>query len=334
MTNRQIIGLNLNEIEAIVARMGYSTNLGRKICTWLYRKRCASFSEMVDIPLSLRNSLSNSFVVSNLKPEKVAISSDGTRKYLFKTLNDNPFETAFIPDSKRKTLCISTQSGCKVGCSFCYTGLLGFFENLDPFHIISQLFSVEESININRLVLMGMGEPLDNFQNVLKSLSILNSQWGIAFGASNITLSTVGIIPHIKTLINSRNCNIAISLHSPFPEERLEIVPAEKDNPIREIVALFQQEPIKKPLRLSFEYVVVPGLNNSQNHAKELDILLKGLNCHINIIPLNTNKTNSSHTADAEAFQRNLKGLGLKTTLRLSRGQNISAACGMMVGKK
>lgn len=333
MQKPKIVGLSLPEIELLVSKYGYGKPIAEKICKWIYRKGCTSFALMDDIPKDIKETLGEDFSLDRLEPVEVQYSSDGTQKFLYKTSNGNPFETAYIPGGRRNTLCLSTQSGCRMECSFCHTGTIGFRENLSTADIVLQLLSNPNLAKINRLVLMGMGEPLDNADKVFKALRIFTSQWGMAFGVANITLSTVGILPELPRFVNSKMCNIAISLHSPFSEQRQAMIPVENTYPIEQVVEFFRQNPLKKPLRLSFEYVVVPLENDSDQHAAATVALLKDIISHVNVIPLNTMKASLEVLEAAKAFQRKLNHLGQPTTLRESRGQDINAACGMMAGK-
>lgn len=330
----ELVGKTLFELEEISKKLGFSQHYGQILARELYRKRIGNVVQIKDLPSIFRAKLLEQHSVVPLNPIKTLVSVDGTKKFLFRTSNGNPFETAYMPSVKRNTLCISTQSGCRMGCSFCYTGKMGLYESLSSYNIVSQLISVSNSQAINRIVLMGMGEPLDNSTEVFKSLEILTSQWGMAFGAARITLSTVGILPELTRFVNSRMCNIAISLHSPFAAQRQKTIPAEKAYPIGQLVEFFRQNPLRKPLRLSFEYVVVHKENDTDEHAAATNALLKGLNCHVNVIPLNTSKANPESLKAAKIFQRKLNDLGQPTTLRASRGQDIDAACGMMAGKE
>jgi 23S rRNA (adenine2503-C2)-methyltransferase len=333
MASAKIVGLTLGEIERKLYGYGFNTDYAQEICRWIYKRRCTSFLQMDTLPLDLRQKFEAEFSLALPFFEQVQVSSDGTKKYLFKTVAGNPFETAFMPGEKRRTICLSTQSGCNVGCSFCYTGSMGVVENLSVNDILAQIFSIPEHAAINRLVLMGMGEPLHNPAEVFKALEILNAQWGLAFGSANITLSTVGILPMLGNLVDSQSCNVAISLHSPFAEQRKKLIPAETENPIHSIVNFLMQNPVKKPLRLSFEYVVIPGVNDSNEHAAETAKLLANLNCHVNVIPLNTTREKPDNQKFAKEFQKKLNALGQPATLRVSRGIDIGAACGMMAGK-
>ncbi len=329
-----MVGLLCEEIEGIISSFGYKSDLAKKICVWIYHRACTSFFEMDNIPVGLRKMLDNSFSLNLPEYKDVRVSKDGTKKYLFKTHLGKPFETVFMPGQKRRTLCVSSQSGCRMGCGFCYTGALGYCQNLTTSQIVGQLVAIPERKQVNRLVIMGMGEPLDNPDAIFKTLEIFNAHWGLAFGAANITLSTVGILPMLGRLVDSRSCNIAISLHSPFPEQRKKLIPAETENPIHGIIDFLKQNPVKKPLRLSFEYVVIPGVNDSDEHAAETVKLLASLNCHVNVISLNTPKENSKKKAFTKDFQRKLNALGQPATVRISRGIDIDAACGMMAGRE
>jgi len=333
MQKQNLFGLNITEIEGMVTSYGHNPSLAKDICTWMYRRGCRSVFDMVSIPMDLRKKLDSTYSIQLTEPESWQVSSDGTTKYLLRTMAGNPFETVFMPGEKRNTLCISTQSGCRMDCGFCYTGRLGLLENLTAANILGQLVSISQKQQVNRIVIMGMGEPLDNPIEVMRALEILNAPWGYGFGAVNITLSTVGIIPQLQQLVTARLCNIAISLHSPFPNQRARMMPAEHDFPILEVVYFLKKNQPKKPLRLSFEYVVLPSENDSPEHAQAIATLLKQLVCHVNVIPLNTAKQDERLWQAARAFQQMLMGLNIRTTLRQSRGQDIEAACGMMAGR-
>lgn len=333
MSKEWIIGKTLDELEVIVSNLGFEVRFARELSVSLYKKRCTSFSEINSLPIALRKALDALFSVEPMKTQNTQLSTDGTKKYLFKTAKGNPFETAYMPSEKRNTLCISTQSGCRMGCAFCFTAKLGFNENLFAGEIVSQYLSITEYSAVNKIVLMGMGEPLDNPHEVTKALRILTANWGMAFGSSNVTLSTVGILPELMEIASMVLCNIAISLHNPIPNKRSEIIPAEIENPILKIVDYFSANPLKKRLRLSFEYVVIPGENDTEKHAIETVNLLKSLSCHVNVIALNSKTEAKQNALAARSFQKLLNLNGLAATFRLSRGNDIDAACGMMAGK-
>lgn len=329
MSKRTIIGCTPNDI----VEYGFSHEMARKVCTWVYRKRAKSFDEMLDIPKQFRVRLSSQFVISVVSPLKNVCSADGTEKFLFKTPSGNSFEAAYMPTSKRSTLCISTQSGCRMGCSFCHTGSMGFRENLNAGEIVGQVLSVSQVYKVNRIVIMGMGEPLDNYVETFKALHILTSSWGLAFGASHITLSTVGIFPHLETLIAMKKCNVAVSLHSPYSEQRAKLMPSERLNTISSVVEFLRNNPVKKPLRLSFEYLVIQGVNDSSQNAKGVAELLKELNAHVNVIPYNSHQAVAEASIVAKEFQKLLNDLGVSATFRQPRGFDIDAACGMLAAK-
>lgn len=331
MSQAGILGQNIDELIQLCAAVGYGAEEAKKLAYYLYRKSARSFMEMEALPKALRAILDERYTISLHPPIKAEFSEDGTKKYLFKTEKGNLIEAAYMPGAKRNTLCISTQAGCRMGCSFCLTGTIGFHENLSVNEILNQLISLPERGNVNRIVFMGMGEPLDNFENVRKSLEILTANWGMAFGAANITVSTVGIPAPLEELFSLGLCNIAISLHSPFSEERMGLMPIEKRHPIAKTLTLARELSLPKTLRLSFEYILLNGVNDSPAHAFELAKILAGIKCHVNLIPLNGHQSTtlaSPTTKQAHDFQRQLNTLGIGTTLRTSRGGDISAACG------
>ncbi|HPE17741.1 MAG TPA: 23S rRNA (adenine(2503)-C(2))-methyltransferase RlmN [Tenuifilaceae bacterium] len=316
-----------------IERYGFTSVVAEKVCTWVYRKRVTSFDLMMDIPKPVRNDLCSKFSISLPSPVEAAESVDGSVKYLFKTDLGNPFEAVFMPTGGRGTLCISTQSGCRMACSFCYTGSMGFRQNLSAGEIVGQVLGVPRASRVNRIVIMGMGEPLDNFNETLKALDILTASWGVAFGASNITLSTIGVLPELQSLIEMRKCNIAVSLHCPFGKGRAKLMPSEILHPILNTIELLRKYPVKKPLRLSFEYLVIPGVNDSQKDAVGVAQLLFGLKSHVNVIPYNSPEVADKENAKAKKFQKLLNKLGVPATFRQPRGFDISAACGMLAAK-
>lgn len=331
-----ILGKSLNEIKEIILKYKGNANHALKISKYLYRKDSSSFEEIVSIPISLRNSLNSNFCIGKYNPLLITQASDNTCKYLFENNDGQQFESVFMPSPKRNTLCISTQSGCRMGCDFCLTGKIGFKGNLSSHDILNQYLSTPERKKINRIVVMGMGEPFDNFSEVKKAIGILTAEWGSAFGASNITLSTVGLHEPLKEFLEDPFCNLAISLHSPFSANRKKLMPVESSNPISETVKLIRQKPLRKPLRVSFEYVALRGINTDKNHAKAIAELLQGIKYHLNIICWNSHSGSSfSPPEDLElnAFINCLNKLGVLTSVRKSRGQDIGAACGQMTGQ-
>lgn len=333
MAKKLIIGITLRQLEEFVLNAGHKPELAREVCVSIYKRRCISFDEMHSIPLDLRKKLDKHFTANYLKPSTCQQSIDGTRKYLYRTTDGFPFESAFIPTGKRNTLCISTQSGCAMGCGFCLTGKLGFNCNLTPGEIVGQVLCNENFSKINRLVVMGMGEPLDNLESVLTALEILTSDWGLAFGAARITLSTVGLMPQLKAIVESKGCNIAISFHSPWPEVRASIMPIQRTQPFSIVLNYLKNNPLNRPLRLSFEYVIMPGINDSLTDCNEVVRILSEFKSIVNVIPNNSTSNNSISAASAKKFQQMLNQAGQPATLRLSKGSDIDAACGMMAGK-
>lgn len=331
MSRAEVVGMTLDELHQVCSNLGYGMAEAKRCAYYLYRKGKRSFMDMELLPKKLRSELEGQLTISWHSPIKEQISGDGTKKYLFKTPSGNFIEAAFMPGPKRNTLCISTQAGCRMGCSFCHTATIGFRENLAASEILNQLVSIPERAMVNRIVFMGMGEPLDNFWNVKRSLQILTEGWGMAFGAANITVSTVGIPTELMQLMEARLCNIAVSLHSPFSLERRRLMPIEYRYPIEKTIAHLKQTTPFKPLRISFEYILIKDVNDTSLHALELIRILNGLKCHINLIPLNSHPRTdfvSPSMESARKFQRMLNSRGIGTTMRISRGEDVNAACG------
>lgn len=331
-----LLGKSIGEIETAVLELGGTTNHAQKLIKWLYKHTISSFEEINTIPLTLRKAIDSKYSIGQYPPIAVNESSDSTRKFLFENKQDQRFEAVYMPDDKRNTLCISTQSGCRMGCKFCLTGKIGFNGNLTSLDIVNQLYSIREKEEVNRLVIMGMGEPFDNYPKVEKAIKIFTAQWGFAFGASNITLSSVGIKSQLEKFLQKPFCNLAISLHSPFPDERKELMPIENSNPISEVINILKENPIKKPLRLSFEYVALGGINTSERHANAIAELLHGLKYHLNIICWNSHDGsiyNSPTNIELNTFISCLNSNGVLTAVRKSRGKDIGAACGQMAGR-
>lgn len=330
-----LLGKTLPEIEDIVQTLNGRADQAIAISKWLYKKNGLNFDLIESIPKTLRKSLDLSYSIGKYSPSLVTESKDKTRKYLFSSNTGQQFESVFMPNTKRNTLCISSQSGCRMGCKFCLTGKIGFNGNLSALDIVNQFYSIPEFKEINRLVIMGMGEPFDNFTEVKKAVEIFTSQWGMAFGASNITISTVGLLEPLKQFLEKPFCNLAISLNNPINAERKELMPIENTNPISKAIDLIKQNPLKKPLRLSFEYVALGGVNLTQQHASAIADLLKGINYHLNIICWNSHKDSPYHTPDElelNSFISCLEKNGVLSSFRQSRGQDIGAACGQMAG--
>ena len=326
-----LLGQTLEQLQLLCASEGFPKFTARQICDWLYVKRVETIDAMTNLSLKTRARLNEIASVGRHAPTLCQVSSDGTKKYLFDTI-----EAVFIPDGDRATLCISCQKGCKMGCRFCVTGQQGFHGNLSAAEILNQLFSIPECSQITNIVYMGMGEPMDNYDNILASTQVLTSDWGLAWSPHRITVSSVGVIPALQRFLQESQCHLAISLHNPIPQERLSIMPMEKTYPIAEVVSMLKQHDWHGQRRLSFEYTLFKGLNDDLVHAAKLVQLLKGLNCRVNLIRFHSSPGTPFQTspkANIEAFQNYLNNHGLTCTLRASRGEDIMAACGLLAGK-
>ena len=328
-----MFGQTRDEIEITVRKMnlpGYTTD---QICTWLYRKETTAFHDMTDIAKTVRQRLTEEFDFSLSDPIKTSRSSDGTQKYLFSVQSGKFVETVFIPEKTRGTLCLSTQIGCRWACKFCHTGQLGFHGNMTTGEILNQYRSLPDRKQVDHFVFMGMGEPLDNLDNVLKSLQVMCSEWGYGLSPSRVTVSTVGILPGLKRFLAECRCHLAVSLHSPFPNERSALMPVERLHPIREIVDTIRRFPIENQRRVSMEYVLLRDINDSRRHAAGLVELIRDLRSRINLIPYNPIPNVDLEPAPTDrilAFQNFLKSRGLTATIRKSRGWDVGAACGML----
>ena len=332
----QLRGKNLTDIEGIVKGLNLPSYTSSQIAQWLYGKFATDIDEMTNISRQNRDLLKSRFVVGRQEPVKERISVDGTKKYLFPAGKGRFIEAALIPDRERHTLCVSSQVGCKRGCLFCATGRQGLQGQLSSGEIINQVLSLPERDKLDNLVFMGMGEPLDNLEAVLKSIEIMTAPWGLGWSPRRITLSTVGIIPAMKSFLEKSQCNLAISLNSPFENERLALMPVEKQYPLKQITAILRSIDTSRQRRISFEYIVFKGWNDSRQHINELARLLNGLRCRINLIGFHKIEGldyESPSMADMEKFMLSLNEKGIRTTIRASRGQDIEAACGLLSTK-
>lgn len=324
-----LLGKTLEELQEVALSVGLQKFAGKQLAEWLYVRRVSSFDEMTNISLKGREALKTRFTIGRHVPIKEAVSVDGTRKYLF-ALGEQFVESVYIPETDRATLCVSTQAGCKMGCRFCMTGTLGFLGHLSAADILNQIFYFDDLTNI---VYMGEGEPMDNIDNVLRSLEIITADYGCAWSPKRITVSTVGV-PSMKRFLDESECHLAVSLHNPFGAERAEIMPAEKLMPLTGVIALLKQYDWSHQRRVSFEYICWAGKNDTVRHAKEMERLLKGLNCRVNLIRFHEGVDRHFPASDErqmEWFRDYLTEHGLTTTIRRSRGEDILAACGMLV---
>jgi len=333
MQKQMLLGMTLDELENVTRSLNLPRYTAKQMMQWLYVKRISSIDEMTNISLKSRELLKESFDVGRVSPVDKQQSIDGTIKYLY-PVDDHLFvETVYIPEDERATLCISSQVGCKMNCKFCMTGKMGFKAQLSSGQIINQILSLPEYDNLTNVVLMGMGEPLDNLGEVLKVLSIMTSPDALGWSPKRITLSSVGLKKTLKQFIEGSNCHLAISLHFPIPSLRAEYMPAERSFSIVEMVELLKQYDFSKQRRLSFEYIVFKGINDSELCAKALIKLLRGLECRINLIRFHAIPGAPFEGVDDEAmekFRDYLTSHGLFSSIRASRGEDIFAACGML----
>lgn len=335
-----LLGKTLEELQEVALAVGLKKFAGKQLANWLYVKRVTSFDEMTNISLSARELLKQSYSIGRHLPIAHVESKDGTKKYLFQVGNQY-VESVYIPDGNRATLCVSTQAGCKMGCKFCMTGTLGFHGHLSAADILNQIFyfdlaSDNQSIDgaLTNVVYMGEGEPMDNIDEVLRSLQVLTQEWGCAWSPKRITVSSVGYLPGLKRFLDESECHLAISLHNPFSVERQEVMPIEKRYSVTEVVNLLKQYDWAHQRRISFEYICWYNQNDTIRHAKELLRLLRGLNCRINLIRFHAGVDQQFPASDErqmEWLRDYLTDGGITTTIRRSRGEDILAACGMLV---
>ena len=338
-----LLGKSLLELQSVAQALGLPRYAGKQLAEWLYVRRVTSFDEMTNISVNGRNALRASYSVGRHAPIAHAESIDGTQKYLFEVLIGNQtqyIETVYLPEDERATICISTQAGCKMGCRFCMTGTLGFHGQLSAADILNQIFTIQQlAVNdyqpeVSNIVLMGEGEPMDNIDEVLRALNVLTSDYGCGWSPKRITVSTVGVLNGLKRFIDESECHLAISLHNAFATERAAIMPAEKAWPITEVISVLKQYDWSHQRRVSFEYICWHGANDTIKHAKELLRLLSGLDCRVNLIRFHAGVDKEFAASDErqmEWFRDYLSGHGVTTTIRKSRGEDILAACGMLV---
>lgn len=328
-----LLGLTLSELQTVVKNLGMPGFSAKQIASWLYDKQVTSIDEMTNLSLKHRELLKDIYEVGAEAPVDAMRSADGTVKYLYRAGESHFVEAVYIPDEDRATLCVSSQVGCKMNCKFCMTGKQGFTANLTANQIINQISSLPERDKLTNVVMMGMGEPLDNLDEVLKALEIMTASYGYSWSPKRITLSSVGLKKGLQRFIEESDCHLAISIHSPVPLQRRELMPAEKAYSITDIVELLRNYDFSKQRRLSFEYIVFKGVNDSLLYAKELLKLLRGMDCRINLIRFHAIPGVNLEGADMETMtvlRDYLTSHGLFTTIRASRGEDIFAACGML----
>ena len=362
----KLLGMTLQELKEAAAGCGLKPFVGAQLADWLYAKRATGWDRMVNISKAAREQLAEKYDLGISSPAGAAVSSDGTKKYLFEVhpagrdaraipgrdlgqvLGEDGsrgvglagkgefIESVMIPEEDRKTLCVSSQAGCKMDCKFCMTGRGGFHGQLDAADILNQFLSIDEAAGLTNAVFMGMGEPLDNYDAVARAIEVLTAPWGFAWSPKRITVSTIGVLPTLKKYLDEQRCHLAVSLHNPFPEERLQMMPAQKAWDIREVIDLIRQYDFSGQRRVSFEYTMFAGFNDDKRHADALIRLLRGLECRVNLIRFHKIPDfpyDCASDAVMEAFRDRLNNHQILCTIRSSRGEDILAACGMLAGQ-
>ncbi len=350
----KLLGMTPEELKTVAKDCGLPPYAGGQLAKWLYVKRVHNFAEMTDISKAGREALAEKYDLGLIEPIGAAQSTDGTRKYLFPVTavvgrlkedreteeglrtEDSAVEAVMIPDDDRCTLCVSSQAGCRMGCHFCMTGRQGFHGQLSAADILSQFIAIDESARLTNTVFMGMGEPLDNYENVSRVITVLTAPWGFGWSPKRITVSTVGVIPVLKHFLDESRCHLAVSLHNPFPEERASMMPVQKAYPIEDVIRLLKQYDFSGQRRVSFEYTMFAGFNDTKRHEDALIRLLKGLECRVNLIRFHRIPDfpyESTALPLMENFRDRLSAHGITCTIRASRGEDILAACGMLAGK-
>ena len=332
-TKNSLYGLTLEQLQTLCEQHSLPRFTAKQIARWLYVRRVKDIDQMTDLSKAARTTLKEHYSLGLSAPLKESVSADGTKKYLFRTEQGEFIESAYIPDGERATLCVSSQAGCRMGCRFCATARQGLQHSLSATEILNQIISIPESEKLTNLVFMGMGEPLDNIDNVLATLQIITSSWGMAWSPTRVTLSTAGVARELDRFMNETKVHLAVSLHNPFHDERREIMPIENAYPIREVCDILRRYDFTGQRRVSFEYIVMEGLNDSHAHIKELCRLLDGIKCRMNLIRFHKIPDSPYYSPTDErmrTFRDTLTAKGIQTTIRASRGEDIKAACGLL----
>ena len=351
---RKLLGMTPEELKAAAVQAGLPAFTGKQLAQWMYVKRVRSFDQMTNISKAGRARLAELYDLGVSESIGMALSSDGTKKYLFpvscpkasgldayeqsrpEELETAAIEAVMIPDEDRRTLCVSSQSGCRMGCKFCMTGRQGFHGHLSAADILSQLVAVDEAADLTNAVFMGMGEPLDNEENLLRAIEVMTAPWGFAWSPKRITVSTIGVLPALRRFLDGTRCHVAVSLHDPFPEERASLMPVQKAWAVADVVDLLRQYDFTGQRRVSFEYTMFAGVNDSVAHADALIRLLRGLECRVNLIRFHKIPDAPYETSPdlvMERFRDRVSRHGITCTIRASRGEDILAACGMLAGR-
>lgn len=330
-------GLTHEQLEEFLSELGKEKYRAKQILRWIYQRHVTDFEQMTDLAKLFRSQLAERAYVSSWKPELVETSSDGTRKYLFRLDDGESVEAVRIPmDENRATLCISTQVGCAMGCQFCMTGTFGLARNLRPEEIVNQVCAALQDGPIGNIVLMGMGEPLHNLDNVVTALKIFYLDDGLGYGTRRVTLSTCGLVPEIAELSQKIKVSLAVSLNATTDEVRSQLMPVNQRYPLDELMKACQDYAQVTRQRVTFEYILIGGINDSLIDAKRLVKLLHGVRCKVNLIAYNEHEGaefNAPTEESIKAFQSYLLQRDIVATLRASKGQDISAACGQLKGQ-
>lgn len=336
MTKKKLLGMTLDELKDVAAEVGLPRFAAKQMAGWIYGKHVRSIDEMTNLSLAGRAALAERYDIGCVPPSDEQRSIDGTCKYLFPTESGQLVESVFIPDGDRATLCVSSQAGCRMGCRFCMTGRQKFGGNLSATDILNQIYSVPGSGQLTNIVFMGQGEPMDNLDAVLRATRMLTAPDGWAWSPKRITVSTVGVRRGVERFLRESDCHLAVSLHNPFHEERLAMMPAENGYSLADLLDLLRQQDWTHQRRLSFEYIVFGGLNDTERHARELVRLLAPLECRVNLIRFHKIPDTPYQGAPEEKMvwlRDYLTHHGVTTTIRASRGQDIYAACGLLHAK-
>lgn len=331
-----LAGMTLADLKQVALECGLRSFAAGQIARWLYEKRVDSIDAMTDLPKAGRERLAKSYTVGRRKPVATQRSTDGTVKYLFPGPGKIDIESVYIPDRDRATLCVSSQAGCRMNCSFCMTGRQGFHGNLTSADIINQVLAIDKPESLTNIVFMGMGEPLDNHVELFRAIEVLTAPWGMAWSPKRITVSTVGKLDRLSDLVEKTKVHVAVSLHNPFSEQRLEMMPVERAFPIAKVIELLRHHDWSRQRRLSIEYTMWEGVNDSPRHAAALARMLAPLpGVRVNIIRFHRipgSDLRPCTTERMEEFRDRLNSRGITATIRASRGEDIMAACGMLAG--
>ena len=328
-----LLGMTLLQLRDVVKTLSMPQFTAIQIAEWIYKKQIVNIDEMTNLSKANREKLGSSYYIGKTPATVRTESNDGTVKYLFPTLDGHTIETVYIPEGNRATLCVSCQVGCKMNCLFCQTGKQGWQGNLNASDILNQVFSCDYPSQLTNIVFMGQGEPMDNYDAVMQSIEVLTADYGWEWSPKRITVSTVGLRKNLKQFLDNSQCHLAVSLHAAIPELREKLMPAEKQFSIVDIIKLVKEYDWTHQRRITFEYTMFGGLNDSQLHARELARLLAGIKCRVNLIRwhripgVELNEIDDNRMV---SFRDYLNNHGITATIRASRGQDIFAACGML----